>query len=288
MSTDDAYVGRGRELAEVTRRAASLSRAVLFLLGVALAAALIFYGVREQPATTGVVALSIGASLVASLVFGVLDTTITREDFLRLVRLNNQTVLTDLAELRHGVQAREGARELGLTRVFFWDGQDDCRQATERFIAEADRLTVLLNYSYNWIERYEEAFVERFARSDKSTEFFFLDPDGAQLQQLASKQETSLQAMQDKLARTLRRLGALHAGQQHTLQVHGQPFFTPFAMLLSAEEAVVMPAFFSRVKGDCPSLWYRRTGGHNDYHSRLLADVADLRGISKPLAFPAT
>jgi hypothetical protein len=282
---------------ELRKRSERLSSAVLGLLTLVTALILVAVGVvtHKSHATFSVIALSVGASLLAAVMFSTLDLRTSRREFIdmnmdlgeqviKLVRQSQAQVLREVRSHELANMTNEDERKAGLFAFFPSDKDLACELVMKQIVETSETLTLVMNYGRDWLRTHEDDLRARFLDPTKTTRFYTPALDSPTIGIQSEKQGCSEEQFRSKQTETYRTLLKLcPSDRQDAFEVRGHRFFHPYLLVFGEAEAVLVPLYVSQGKKKCVAMWLKDDGTKDSMHSRLRQDVENLHASSVDL-----
>lgn len=166
-----------------------------------------------------------------------------RNDFVKMIDDNNSRVLgrihDDTEKILQQVRFSDEMVKLGLQEI----RADSLTYDFTNMFLESKELYIVLNHGRTWISHNTYLFRKRFQDPNKKTVIFMLHPHSPMLQVIAKKEDSTVEAIQDKIAEAVQILNSEKL-ENTQLQIYGHHLFNPHSVYLTEKYAITTGYYF--------------------------------------------
>lgn len=183
------------------------------------------------------------------------------------------------ANLRHLLGISESIKESNLKTIL----TDSSKYNYHDIVTRSITFCAILNDGLRWVGNNSPALEKRFSKSNTSTEFFLVDPDGCFCQALAMKTIKNVPDLQSKIMQSVSQLESTYnkTDKRGELKIYFLKNYPTQSLFYSDYSVIVTPYQVSSGRTTIPLFEYVYEEGHKSIASHLFEDLERVRNESK-------
>ena len=199
-----------------------------------------------------------------------------RNDFVKMIDENNIKILEQISDdtekILQQVRFSDEMVKLGLQEI----RADSLTYDFSSMFLDSEELYIVLNHGRTWISHNAYLFRKRFQDANKKTTILMLHPESPMLQIIARKEDSTVEAIQDKIAEAVRILNSERRDDTQ-LRIYGHYFFNPHSVYLTEHYALTTGYYYVLGRRVVPLYKYGPNQSEGDcFYNILREDIEAL------------
>lgn len=173
----------------------------------------------------------------------------------------------------------EAVKDSGLTDI----KTDSNDYNFKDLIRDSENFYTIMNDGLRWVETNSPALVERFSHKGYTTEFYFVDPDGAFAPALATKTARALQSLKEKIEQSVQTIKETYARsrKQGNVKIYYLKNYPTQSLFYTDHTVIVTTYQTSCGRNIVPLYEYRYSKRETNIAKYLYNDLDNVRNESK-------